>query len=68
MGCVIYYTLTGGSHPFGSSLRRQANIEAGEADLSELTDPGNVYELDVKRSIKHAFSSLLSIAEKYLHL
>lgn len=40
MGCVIHYTQTGGVHPFGSSLRRQANIEAGDADLSELSGPG----------------------------
>ncbi len=34
MGCVIYYVLTAGQHPFGSSLRRQANIESGDYSLS----------------------------------
>ncbi|RUS89808.1 hypothetical protein EGW08_002420 [Elysia chlorotica] len=30
MGCVFYYVLTEGRHPFGESLRRQANILNGE--------------------------------------
>lgn len=37
MGCVLYYVLSRGRHPFGSSLRRQGNIEAGESVLSDLT-------------------------------
>lgn len=26
LGCVFYYVLSGGKHPFGDPLRRQANI------------------------------------------
>ena len=37
MGCVYYFVLTKGSHPFGDILRRQANILQQEYDLSELT-------------------------------
>ena len=40
MGCVIYYVLTGGHHPFGPSLRRQANIETGDAVLTALSGNG----------------------------
>ena len=40
MGCVLYYVLTGGKHPFGEPLRRQANIEAGDYVLSALTGVG----------------------------
>jgi len=29
LGCVFYYVLTEGSHPFGDALRRQANILNG---------------------------------------
>lgn len=39
-GCVMYYVLTSGKHPFGSSLRRQANIETGDYSINELTGTG----------------------------
>lgn len=39
MGCVFFYVLTNGCHPFGDSLRRQANILSGEYSLKELNDP-----------------------------
>ncbi|NXC46870.1 ERN1 endoribonuclease, partial [Penelope pileata] len=32
-GCVFYYVVSGGQHPFGDSLRRQANILAGAWQL-----------------------------------
>lgn len=35
-GCVFYYVLSGGSHPFGESLYRQANILAGTPCLAHL--------------------------------
>ncbi|XP_069123226.1 serine/threonine-protein kinase/endoribonuclease IRE1-like [Argopecten irradians] len=35
-GCVFFYVLTKGKHPFGDSLRRQANIMAGEHALDSL--------------------------------
>lgn len=40
MGCVFFYVLTNGCHPFGDSLRRQANIMSGEYSLKELNDDG----------------------------
>lgn len=40
MGCVVYYVLTFGSHPFGPALRRQANIESDDCDLSDLSGIG----------------------------
>ena len=30
LGCVFYYVLSGGQHPFGESFRRQYNILSGE--------------------------------------
>ena len=36
MGCVMYFMLSGGKHPFGSRLVRDANILAGNVDLSAL--------------------------------
>uniref|UniRef100_A0A8D2E0S9 Serine/threonine-protein kinase/endoribonuclease IRE2 n=1 Tax=Sciurus vulgaris TaxID=55149 RepID=A0A8D2E0S9_SCIVU len=37
-GCVFYYVLSGGSHPFGESLYRQANILTGAACLTHLEE------------------------------
>ena len=38
MGCVYYYLLSRGKHPFGENFHRQANILGGNSDLSHL-DP-----------------------------
>lgn len=38
LGCVFYYVLSNGKHPFGDTLRRQANILCGESDLSLLNN------------------------------
>uniref|UniRef100_A0A8C9U5X1 Serine/threonine-protein kinase/endoribonuclease IRE1 n=1 Tax=Serinus canaria TaxID=9135 RepID=A0A8C9U5X1_SERCA len=37
-GCIFYYVVSGGEHPFGDSLRRQANILAGSYQLSCLQE------------------------------
>ncbi|NWI69473.1 ERN1 endoribonuclease, partial [Todus mexicanus] len=37
-GCIFYYVVSGGQHPFGDSLRRQANILAGSYQLSWLQE------------------------------
>ncbi len=36
LGCIYYYVLTLGVHPFGDSLRRQLNIVSGQCSLKEL--------------------------------
>ena len=38
MGCLYYYMLTHGKHPFGENFHRQANILSGKANLAQL-DP-----------------------------
>ncbi|OAD60687.1 Serine/threonine-protein kinase/endoribonuclease ire-1 [Eufriesea mexicana] len=38
LGCVFYYVLSDGKHPFGDPLRRQANILCDESDLTALHD------------------------------
>lgn len=35
-GCVFYYVVSQGSHPFGKSLQRQANILLGSYSLDHL--------------------------------
>ncbi|XP_023607245.1 serine/threonine-protein kinase/endoribonuclease IRE2 [Myotis lucifugus] len=37
-GCVFYYVLSSGSHPFGENLYRQANILAGAPCLAHLEE------------------------------
>ncbi|XP_029433055.1 serine/threonine-protein kinase/endoribonuclease IRE2 [Rhinatrema bivittatum] len=37
-GCVFYYVLSKGQHPFGDSLRRQTNILAGSYNLQCLLE------------------------------
>ena len=38
MGCVYYYLLSRGKHPFGENFHRQANILGGKSSLA-LLDP-----------------------------
>ncbi|XP_073976983.1 serine/threonine-protein kinase/endoribonuclease Ire1 [Rhodnius prolixus] len=33
LGCVFYYTITNGKHPFGEPIRRQSNILSGECRI-----------------------------------
>uniref|UniRef100_A0A8D0A4E1 Serine/threonine-protein kinase/endoribonuclease IRE1 n=1 Tax=Sander lucioperca TaxID=283035 RepID=A0A8D0A4E1_SANLU len=37
-GCVFYFVISRGQHPFGDSLRRQVNILSGEYSLSHFMD------------------------------
>lgn len=39
LGCMFYYVLSEGGHPFGDTLRRQANILMDERNLEELKGP-----------------------------
>ncbi|KAK3867629.1 hypothetical protein Pcinc_026925 [Petrolisthes cinctipes] len=42
LGCVYYYMLTKGKHPFGSVLDRQSNIISGKYKLDDLNDEKDV--------------------------
>ena len=37
-GCLFYYVLSGGLHPFGDQYRRQANIMSGDYSLETFKD------------------------------
>lgn len=37
-GCVFYFVISRGQHPFGDALRRQVNILAGEYSLSQFME------------------------------
>lgn len=36
MGCVYYFVLSGGQHPFGDALKRQANILTNDYEINDL--------------------------------
>ena len=42
MGCVVYYVATNGCHPFGISIQRQANIVAGNYNISQVHGSGEL--------------------------
>ena len=42
LGCVYYYVLTGGVHPFGHALSRQAHIASHNYSLSQLENKGEL--------------------------
>uniref|UniRef100_A0A671X8K4 Serine/threonine-protein kinase/endoribonuclease IRE1 n=1 Tax=Sparus aurata TaxID=8175 RepID=A0A671X8K4_SPAAU len=47
-GCVFYYVVSQGSHPFGKSLQRQANILLGTYSLDHLqTDKHDIVARDL---------------------
>ncbi|CAN3375477.1 hypothetical protein DIURU_002329 [Diutina rugosa] len=48
LGCVYYYILTGGSHPYGDRYMREANIVNGRYDVSRLaiTCPRDRFEAE----------------------
>ncbi|XP_013384368.1 serine/threonine-protein kinase/endoribonuclease IRE1 isoform X2 [Lingula anatina] len=55
-GCVFYFVLSSGKHPFGDSLRRQANILNGEYCLEKLSTgstSGNYVATDLLQQMLH---------------
>ena len=40
-GCVVYYAITNGKHPFGEPLKRQANILCAQSSLEHINCHGN---------------------------
>jgi serine/threonine-protein kinase/endoribonuclease IRE1 len=45
LGCLFYYILTGGVHPYGSRLDREANIRNGIKDLSLISSNEEAHDL-----------------------
>uniref|UniRef100_A0A8C7AK52 Serine/threonine-protein kinase/endoribonuclease IRE2 n=1 Tax=Neovison vison TaxID=452646 RepID=A0A8C7AK52_NEOVI len=64
-GCVFYYVLSGGSHPFGESLYRQANILAGTPSLTHLEE--EAHDKVVARNLVEAMLSPLPQARPLAH-
>lgn len=66
-GCIIYYVLTHGQHPFGTALERELNITRGRYDLSSLSSLPEAQEL-VKAMIAHRPDDRLSADEAVSHV
>ncbi|XP_039090371.1 serine/threonine-protein kinase/endoribonuclease IRE2 isoform X2 [Hyaena hyaena] len=64
-GCVFYYVLSGGSHPFGESLYRQANILAAAPSLAHLEE--ETHDKVVARNLVEAMLSPLPQARPSAH-
>lgn len=47
MGCVFYFVLSKGQHPFGDTLKRQANILANEYEIHNLSTTNRTKEYEV---------------------
>jgi len=46
LGCVYYFVLTNGDHPFGEPFRRQSNIVTGECNLNKISqNPKGILQL-----------------------
>lgn len=45
LGCVVFYVLSHGRHPYGESFERDANILRGKADLSPVKHLPEAYDL-----------------------
>lgn len=55
LGCLYYYVLSKGEHPFGEPLRRQSNILSGVWNISELK--GSDWEVNLQKPL---INSLIS--------
>ncbi|KNE54615.1 IRE protein kinase [Allomyces macrogynus ATCC 38327] len=73
LGCLFYYVLTGGEHPFGDRYSREINILRGQASLDRL-DPETSVVPDaalardmISRMIAHEPSDRPSTAELLVH-
>ncbi|XP_062957188.1 serine/threonine-protein kinase/endoribonuclease IRE2 [Cynocephalus volans] len=64
-GCVFYYVLSGGSHPFGESLYRQANILMGAPCLAHLEE--EAHDKLLARELVEAMLSPLPQARPSAH-
>lgn len=70
LGCVFFYILTNGLHPFGDRYMREGNIIKGEYDLSILPTkcPHDKYEsIDLISSLIHANPAMRPNTTKILN-
>jgi serine/threonine-protein kinase/endoribonuclease IRE1 len=59
-GCVIFYVLTRGKHPFGDALRRQSNILEGNYNYVVVGNMVDHFFLKLVRGMVHVVIDILS--------
>lgn len=67
-GCVFYYVISEGSHPFGKSLQRQANILLGAYSLDCFHPEKHGERAGGREGLLGCLSALLGLAAPPLHL
>lgn len=51
MGCLFYYTLSKGQHPFGDLLQRQSNILVGRFDIDQIQTEESLTEYSLIKTM-----------------
>ncbi|CAN6608747.1 serine/threonine-protein kinase/endoribonuclease Ire1p [Trichomonascus vanleenenianus] len=52
LGCVFYYVLSRGHHPFGINSKRESNIDENQYNLDELGDPNEIDSVEAQDLIE----------------
>ena len=69
IGCIIYFDLSPGNHPFGEPIRRDANIVDGISNLSDLEGEDEFIAKDlVLAMINNDYKLRYSIFEQVVKL
>ena len=66
LGCVFYYLLTRGGHPYGHRLNRELNIRSGNKDLSDIHSNNEAHDL-ITHMLHQQSSERLDIETCLLH-
>lgn len=67
LGCVFYYVLSGGRHPFGDPLERQANIKHGRHAVTDVGSHGPAAQCLIEQMLRTEPSERPSVAAVAKH-
>ncbi|KII74567.1 Serine/threonine-protein kinase/endoribonuclease IRE2 [Thelohanellus kitauei] len=69
LGCIIYFVLSEGIHPFGDELHRQYNIQTNIYDIGQFSKGINRYEAQdlIIRMIAHSLHDRITCDEVVSH-
>ena len=69
LGCIIYYIITNGKHPYGDNIEREKNITLNQINLNYLTDDklSDVLAKDLISSMIQYKASLRCTADEVKH-
>ncbi len=61
LGCVFYYVLSAGDHPFGQWFEREANIVLGRSNLNALNGMADAYDLISRMIARYVIINLFKL-------